>query len=218
MNCSPRRICADLFSLKFRGSKCFDDFCRGEFCFVEDLMFPETHNPPSLRLAKLVDLAVAVNVPLGFHSPVLLVRLRLTVTGGAPMPEAAIHEHCESSAREDQVRFSSNAVIVQPVATDTGACECAAQREFSRSVFAGNGSHDPGAFGIRCHEFRSSRTTDGLWLVDLCREEVFADMITKCARQQREAPHFRRAASGWSANLQRRKHREMIGTARLPER
>ena len=70
---------------------------------VGRLVFPRSDDGPTGLAEQSIRLGVALSVPSHLLRPEIGIRLRDRVVGGAPVPEAPVHEHSEPRACEHQV-------------------------------------------------------------------------------------------------------------------
>lgn len=101
------------------------------------------HGPSGLRQGA-VDLLIALDVAAKLRSPELVISLRHGGVLGALMPEASVHEHCQSGRRERYV--GANGKVIEFDAkvlpeTEAAAMKLRAEGSLRPGVDAAVGNH-----------------------------------------------------------------------------
>jgi hypothetical protein len=128
--------------LSLRGAQGADHPLRG---FFGVLMLPDTYDPPARFDELPVRVVIATRIRFDLLSPPVGVCLGLAAVLWAAVPEAAVHEYGESSAREDDVcaaAFVGQWSAIDPEA-ETALVESGSQGALGSSVSLADGLHAP---------------------------------------------------------------------------
>ena len=117
-----------------------------DFVFAGEFVFPYPKDGPSGFAQGANDEVVAFFVGGKFAPPEGAIVHGQVGMSGAGVPETAVHENCESYARENEIWFAEHGLIAPP-AGDAIAPHQLCQRDFGLFVTASaNARHDFGTF------------------------------------------------------------------------
>jgi hypothetical protein len=71
-------------------------------------VLPDANNSPTCVPQYRISLLITADISVHFGNPILDVGSWLAVVDGAPVPEAAIDEHCDLRSRKDDVGGAAN--------------------------------------------------------------------------------------------------------------